>query len=152
VYNPAFKGKLVSYTGSRPDGTATVTVDPNYKDAKTTQLAGFLEREIGPSFGVRTGFVYNGPRQQRAVLNVSQPYSAFTVPVQVPNPGPDGVVGTADDGAAVTAYNLDAAHLALSPQQVITNLNLLDADFYTWEITANRRQVGWWSLLASFTE
>lgn len=152
IYNPATRGRLVSTTGSRPDGTASVTVDPNYKNSYTSQFASFFEREVGPNFGVRTGFVWNGVRQVRATLNLNQPFDAFTVPVTVANPGPDGVVGNSDDGPSVTAYNLDAAHLALPVRQVISNLDAQDADHYTWEVTANRRQTGWWSLLASFSE
>src|SRR5207248_351696 len=61
------------------------------------------------------------------------------------------ITGTADD-VTLTAYNLDAAHLALSPVQVYENNPALNNDFYTWEFTANRRQVGRWSVLASVAE
>ena len=101
---------------------------------------------------MRTGFVWNGTRDDRATINLSQPFAAFNVPVTVPNPGPDGRTGTADDGAAIQAFNLDTAYLSLVPDQLITNLPSMDTDHYTWEITANRRQTGRWGVLASFAE
>ena len=50
-----------------------------------------------------------------------------------PKPGPDGALDTADDGAAVTAYNLDPAFLPLPVVQVVKNGYVTNSDFYTWE-------------------
>src|SRR5262249_59821707 len=73
------------------------------------------------------------------------------VPVQ--DPGPDGRAGTADDGAVYTAYNLAAAYVGLAAVNLTTNLpDSANSDYYTWEITATRRELGRWSLLASFAE
>jgi len=47
---------------------------------------------------VRAGFVYRAIRQRYASFNTTQPFSAFTVPVQIPDPGPTG-----DPGNATTA-------------------------------------------------
>src|SRR5207249_76741 len=40
----------------------------------------------------------------------------------------------------------------LSPVNITTNLANTDSDYYTWEITATKRETGRWSLLASFAE
>jgi hypothetical protein len=152
VFNPADVGRLISVTGARPDGKSATGVDPNLKDSYQKQATVYFEREVAANFGVRTGFVWNGRRQLRTTFNLSQPYSAFTVPSVVIDPGPDGKTGTADDGGSVTAYNLDAAHLSLSPNQQLANFDsVADSNYYTWEVTADKRQSNHWSLLASYS-
>src|SRR5262249_27117825 len=51
-----------------------------------------------------------------------------------------------------TAYNLAPSYSTLAPVNITTNPANADSDYYTWEITATRREVGRWSLLASFAE
>jgi Carboxypeptidase regulatory-like domain len=153
VFNMADLGRLVSVTGARPDGRAATLVDPNLENTYQRQFTTYLEREVAPNFGVRTGFVWNGRRQGRATYNLNQPFEAFNVPVTVQDPGPDGVIGNGDDGKTFQAYNLDPAYLSLAPDQMLKNLSSTwDSDYYTWEVTASKRQSGRWSLLASFSE
>ena len=70
-------------------------------------------------------------------MNIAQPFSAFTVPVQVRDPGPDGRAGTTDDGALLSLFNLEPAYLG-QVSNLVTNVQTKN-DYYTWEITANRR-------------
>ncbi|HWW82533.1 MAG TPA: hypothetical protein VNZ26_02960, partial [Vicinamibacterales bacterium] len=147
VWDPGEEGRLISVNG----GSLSTAIDPNIKNTYTRQLTSYVEREVAPNFGVRTGFVWNGRRQVRASLNENRPLSAYNIPVTVQDPGPDGRLGTADDGGSLTAYNLSADALALSPLNVTTNVPA-DSDYYTWEITGTRRETGRWSLLASFAE
>src|SRR5262249_380203 len=79
------------------------------------------------------------------------PFSAFNVPVSIPDPGPDGVRGNSDDGAPIQGYNLDAAHASLTPLNVTQNVSGSRDDYYTWELTANKRYSNRWSLLATFS-
>ena len=51
----------------------------------------------------------------------------------------------------MNAYDLTAASLNASPVNLTTNLPDSNSDYYTWEITATKRQRNGWSLLASFT-
>lgn len=152
VFDPSKLGRLVSTTGTRSDFSPATTLDPDLQNTYVNQFASYLEREVASNFGVRLGFVWNATRQNRETVNINQPEEAFNVPVTVANPGPDGRVGTADDGASIQAWNLDAAHLPLPPVNVVVNEASLDSDYYTWEITANRRQTGRWSMLASFAK
>src|SRR5205085_2918993 len=50
------------------------------------------------------------------------------------------------------AFNLDAAHLSLPLDQVLQTTSGLDADYYSFEISANKRQTGRWGMVASFAE
>ena len=87
---------------------------------------------MAANFGIRTGVVWNAYRQGYATINVNAPLSAYNVPVTVTSAGADNVAGTGDD-VSLTAFNLDAAHLALAPKQEIHNTPYLDSDYYTWE-------------------
>lgn len=152
VYDPGQEGRLVSVSGANPDGSPSTTADPNLKNTYSRQAVGYFEREVADNFGVRAGFVWNAWRQLYGRVNPNTPYSAFNQPVTVQDPGPDGRVGTTDDGPNMQAFNLDPAYLALPLQQVIRNIPNEKSDFYTWEVTANKRQAGRWSLLASFSQ
>ena len=136
-------------SGTNPNGIPAITTSPNLKNTYTHQALTYFEREVAANFGIRTGVVWNAYRQGYATINVNAPLSAYNVPVTVTSAGADNVAGTGDD-VSLTAFNLDAAHLALAPKQEIHNTPYLDSDYYTWEITANRRPRGRWSMLATF--
>jgi hypothetical protein len=137
---------------SRSGGTASTRLDPNIGDQFQHQFLAYGEHEVVPNFGVRTGFVWNGRREPYGSVNVNRPLSAYNVPVAITDPGPDGRAGTGDDGATVTGYNLSAAALALPVVNLTRNLPDNSSDYYTWEITANRRAAGSWSLMASYAK
>jgi hypothetical protein len=75
--------------------------------------------------------------------------SAYNVPTLIRDPGPDGVLGNADDGASIPGYNLSAAALAAPVLNELQNTTGHD-DFYTLEFSASKRQSGRWSLSGSF--
>ena len=103
------------------------------------ETAGFLEREVMRNFGVRTGVVFRHLATPKARFNSFRPLSAQNLPVSVQDPGPDGRVGTADDGGAFTAFNLDAAALARGILNQTTSLNDISSNYTTWEVTATKR-------------
>lgn len=145
-WNPGEEGTLVSSRG----GVALESLDPDLENTLTNEIATFLEHELMPNFGVRVGYVWRGIRNQYARINVALPYEAFTVPVNVPDPGPDGRVGTGDDGSPLAALDLDPAFRGLTPVNMTTNVAGGDADFHTFEITGTKRMSNSWSLLASY--
>ena len=148
VWDSGEEGALLGVSG----GSTSTALDPNLQNTYTRQATTYLEREVAPNFGVRTGFVWNGRRQVRGTVNANRPLSGYTIPTTIRDPGPDGRAGTADDGPTFTAYNLAPEFLSLPPVNITRNLPNTDSDYYTWEITGTRRETGRWSLLASFAE
>jgi Carboxypeptidase regulatory-like domain len=146
VFDLGERGNLLAIQG----GTASTVFDPNLENTYVQQATAYVEREVAANFGLRTGIVWNGRRQVRGQINVNRPLSAYTVPIPITDPGPDGRLATADDGSTFTAYNLDAATLAQPIVNITTNLAGADSDYYTWEITATKREARRWSLQASF--
>jgi Carboxypeptidase regulatory-like domain len=146
VFDPGEEATLLAVQG----GTASTVFDDHLENTYVNQVTAYVERELLPNFGLRTGVVWNGRRQVRGQINVNRPLSAYTVPVTITDPGPDGRLGTSDDGPTFTAFNLDAGTLAQPIVNITTNLAGADSDYYTWEITATKREARRWSLQASF--
>jgi hypothetical protein len=146
LYDAGEEGRLIQTRGG-----PTERLDPDIQDTYTKEAAVWFERELMNNFGVRTGLLWRGQRQRYLAVNANQPFSAFNVPVAIPDPGPDGAVGTADDGRAIAGFNLDAAHLGLPTSNVTQNVPNSDDDYLTWELTANKRYSRKWSLLATFS-
>ena len=142
------EGRLIAVSG----GSTSTRLDPGISNTFVHQASAYIEREVAPDFGIRSGVVVNLKRQPYGTVNVSRPLNAYSVPVAVIDPGPDGRVGSANDGGTATVYNLTAASLNQAPVNVTMNLPDSSSEYYTWEITATKRQRGGWSLLASFTE
>ena len=147
-YQAGEEGRLTSSAG----GVATQVIDPNLKDSYTNEIAGWLEREVIRDFGVRTGVVYRTERNLAVAYNQNRPFSAYTVPVTIQDPGPDGVVGNKDDGSAYTGYNLNAAALALPIVNTYSNVDGAQSDYYTFELTGTKRMSHNWSAMMSFSK
>lgn len=137
------EGRLIARVGG-----AALTLDPGLKDAYTDELAAWVDHELMPHFQLRTGLVWRGQRQLRQTLNVAQPYAAFSVPVAVRDPGPDGRAGTADDGELFTLRNLEPAFVG-QVRNLVANTDTKN-DYYTWEITGTRRMHDGWSLMGTY--
>lgn len=141
------QGTLLSSQG----GVASTVVDPNLQDTYTREVSTWVERELATNFGIRTGLVMRQIRNQRVTANANRPFSAFTVPVRIQDPGPDGRAGTSDDGGIINGFNLDPSLLGLPTLSTVTNQKDAHGDYYTWEVSATRRMTGRWSMRASFT-
>ena len=139
---------MISVSG----GSTSTRLDPRIENTHVRQASAYIEREVGPNFGMRTGVVLNARREPYGTINVNRPLDGYSVPITVVDPGPDGRVGSADDRGSVNAYDLTPEALSAAPVNLTTNLPDSNSEYYTWEITATKRQSGRWSLLASFTE
>jgi Carboxypeptidase regulatory-like domain/TonB dependent receptor-like, beta-barrel len=131
-------------------GIALESLDPGLELPVLREIAAWLERELFANTAVRTGLVWRGERQHYMRQNVNRPFDAFTVPVSISDPGPDGRVGTADDGPAIPGYNLRPEFSDLAPSNIVRNVPDADSHYWTWEITATRRLTGRWSMVAGF--
>jgi len=139
------EGRLIDSRGGR----AAESLDPNLKNSRTDEFALFLEREVIANFGVRAGYVWRGTRNLYQRVNVNRLGDVFTVPFPVRDPGPDGRVGTGDDGGIIEAFDLDPAVRALPVINQTRNIDG-DGDFHTFEITGTKRMSNRWSALISY--
>jgi hypothetical protein len=101
---------------------------------------------------LRLGYVFRHRKDafSNAGPNIKRPREAYTVTFQRPDPGPDGVVGNADDGGMWTVYDFSPAYAG---PNFIGNMiiNQPDADrFQTMEAALTKRFSNRWSLQSSF--
>jgi hypothetical protein len=141
------QGNLLATQG----GVASTVVDPDLDNTYTREFSTWFERQIAADFGVRTGLVVRQIRNQRANRDANRPFSAFNVPATFADPGPDGRVGTGDDGPPISGFNLSESARGLPTLTTVANQTDAKGDYYTWEVSGNRRMSGRWSLRASFT-
>jgi hypothetical protein len=146
VFDPGEQGQLQAAQG----GTASTAIDPNLENQFTREALAYIEHELAPNFGIRSGVTWRGRRQSYQNNNANRPYDAFTVPVTIRDPGIDGIAGTADDGATFTAYNLQPSYLTLPVINLTSAVDGADSNYYTWEITGTKRMSTWWALSGSF--
>jgi hypothetical protein len=147
LYQPGEEGVIIAQRG----GAASGTLDPNLKNTRTDEVSAWIEHEIVPGVALSGGYVYRAIDNFRVIFNQNRPLSAYNVPISIRDPGPDGVLGNADDGANIPGFNLSAAALALPVSNLITTLPG-SGQYHTIEFSANKRQTGRWSLAGSFSK
>ena len=146
VWDPGEQGLLTASRG----GVGSAILDPaGLNDTFTREAAAWVERELVPNVGVHAGFVWRRISNLVQLNNANRPLSAFNVPMTILDPGPDGVLKTADDGPPIPGFNLSAAALALPVLNELQNTPGHD-DFYTVEFSASKRATGRWSMSGSF--
>jgi len=88
--------------------TSTSAQEPlsnNFKIPHQHEVSTSFEQEIGAGASFRALYVYRREVSQYSNINVGLPYSAYNIPLQRRDPGPDGVINTADDGGMFTIYD-----------------------------------------------
>ncbi|MCC7417483.1 MAG: TonB-dependent receptor [Acidobacteria bacterium] len=146
LWEPGEEGRLISSSG----GVATTSLDSGQQDPYTLDMSVWVERELVSNFGVRGGFVRRIEKQNTGNINTNQPSTAFTVPTTVRDPGPDGRIGTPDDGGTIDALNLQAAYVGLPTVTLVTNVPG-QSEFDTIELAMNKRMNNHWSASASYS-
>lgn len=126
-------------------GVALEGRDPNLKLPITREVAAWLERELPGAVVARSGIVWRGDRDLFMRQDTTRDFSSYTVPMVVPDPGPDGIPQTGDDGPAITVYRVPA-NQAPGPNEV-RNVPGAATSALTWEANVMRRHVGRWAVI-----
>ena len=154
---------FVSITGA---ANSVLPNDPRYgrelKQSNTQELSIGIQHELMPSVAARAVYVYKreaGLFDTRGSTasgtqggpNILRPLSAYTVPVSRRDPGPDGVLDTADDTGNMIQfadYGDEYRGAAFVGNQ---RINYSEPDFYhSYEFTLERRLRDGWQGLVSF--
>jgi hypothetical protein len=126
-------------------GGLTTSFDPNLKRPYTDELTGGIDRELIPNLRLSAVFTWRTERYQTANLNTAAPLNTW-VQVTRPDPGPDGLTGTADD----STYSYYDRTLAGS-YTLITNDPTARQTYRGIEITATKRMSNRWQMVAGYT-
>ncbi len=151
LYQPGEETTVIQQFGGSGGGAIDLArfIDPDLKNSYSDEASFFLERAILADLGVRVGYVYKKDNDGWQQFNVLRPLSAFNVPVSIADPGPDGVTGNGDDGAAIQAFNLDDT--SRGTQNVATNIPGYEGTYKTLEFSGNKRYGNRWSMNASYS-
>lgn len=133
-------------------GAKNNILNPNLKQPMTAEATAFVEHELLPDVGVRVGYVfrrltdyYDAPGP-----NVLRPPEVYNIPITRRDPGPDGILGTADDAGRVSFYDYGPAYRgAAFVGNQLTNSPNVDR-FNSVEMSMTKRLSNRWMALGSF--
>jgi len=128
-------------------GAAIESLDPSLQLPTLTEAAAWIERELPGGVGLRSGVVWRSGHGYFMRVNANRPFGAFSEPVAIADPGPDGQLDTADDGPPIHGRDVPRT---IAARNVVTNVDGARSRHWTWEVVAERRHRGRWSLLAGF--
>jgi hypothetical protein len=146
----AFKADEIGTLVSVDDpSTRPVTIDSNLKQTKTDEIIAGLSHALMANVSVGVSFMYRRDKDLDWKINpLLSPADYRTVTGT--DPGPDGMLGTADDGGALIFYEVDAAKRALSPNFITTRPGFIQ-DYRGVEFTAQHRLSHNWQMVGSLT-
>ena len=117
---------------------------------KTNEVTGSFEREVANNLAVQVLYVFKNVRDQYTTTNILRPPSAYNIPLTRTDPGPDGALGTKDDGGQVTIWDFDPAYAgAKFVQNVLQNYPSLNDHYQTIQFGMTKRQSNRWSATAA---
>ncbi len=143
-------GPIGQFGGAFGPGESGVSfVDPDLKRPKTDEFTIGVDKELARDMLLTVNFIYRKDTDLQEDINTGVPFSAFS-PVVITDPGPDGVLGTSDDGGQFTVFNQDPATLG-HDQFLLTNPDGLVADYRGVELQVNKRFSDKWQALVGLT-
>jgi len=143
---------LSTTTGSRLT-PGFVQFNPDEKQMASDQFSLTLERQLAQNFAVRLSGLYIRSFNETRYLNTLRPPEAYNIPITNPDPGPDGVLRTADDpGTFMTYYDYPAALSGLKNERwIISNDFGLIETHRALDLQLLKRIANRWQFLASYS-
>ena len=140
------------FTGSE-DGLAGAVSNPNITEPMSNEYSTSIEHQLIAGFAIRATGIYSRQQVFR-VQNNLRPYSSYNIPITRPDPGPDGVLATADDtGKSITFYEYPTSLAGRQFQQPMLVNGARDDDqiYKTFELAASKRLDRRWMAMASYS-
>jgi hypothetical protein len=126
--------------------------NPNEKQVMFDEVNVSFEHELMTNFSVRATGIYSRTTNVLRHLNPHRPYEAYNIPITNRDPGPDGRLGTADDGGLVTYFEYAPSLRGLQFEEYMSvNDSRANQNFKTIEVAALKRLANRWQLLASYS-
>jgi outer membrane receptor protein involved in Fe transport len=141
VFQPGEDGPLLFSFGGQIN-----PVDPDIVRPYTNEFLVGVSHEINSDVQVSANYIYRKDQDLFNTVDEGVPFGSYT-PTQVVDPGPDGVVGTPDDGS-LTVYAQDPATIGNS-ELVLTNPPGDERWYNGLELTASKRFTNNWQAVAS---
>ncbi|MCC7418243.1 MAG: carboxypeptidase regulatory-like domain-containing protein [Acidobacteria bacterium] len=124
-------------------------LDPDLENPTTEEVSASLNRDLGGSMALKVNYVY--ARYLETInlvgINAAVPSSAYR-PMEITDPGPDGVRSTGDD-RPLTVYNLDAAYVGKA-SFLRTNLPGAQRKAHSFNVQLQKRLSNNWQFLVGY--
>jgi hypothetical protein len=132
--------------------TPRPVVNPDLKQPHTDETSLTIEQELVNNMALRGLVLYKRVSGDFSNVQFLRPYAVWNIPITRQDPGPDGVLGNADDGGMVTFHDYPAAYrgAAFEPTTPINRDSARDDTYKGFELTLTKRQSGGWMALGSF--
>ncbi len=132
---------------------STFFVNPDEKPPTVNEFSASFERQLAAGFAARLTGIHSRTADTLRVTNPLRPPSAYTVPVSRPDPGPDGVVGNADDTGNTLTYWEYPQALAGAAFDKFTRVNdsRADTQFTSFEFAVVKRFSRGWQFSGSYS-
>ncbi len=124
-------------------------VDPDFIHPHTDEFTVGVEKEFASDLFASATYAKRWGRNLNDSVDVGIPFSAYS-PVNATDPGPDGSVGTGDDGPVFTVYSMDSAFRGRN-QRMLTNPEGFVLDSSAVELVLQKRFSDNWQGLVSYT-
>jgi hypothetical protein len=146
-----YPGELGDFIQTEGGSTTRGIYNPEIEQPRTDEATLRFERQLGPSLSARVGYVYKREFDLYQLVNVARPFSAYNIPITTTDPGPDGVVGNADDRGPVTYFDYDPAFRGPQFERNLTvNPPGLTNRYNNIEVGMDKRLSANWQLLMSY--
>lgn len=145
---------FISRAGRGTDSPfANGVLNPDEKQPYSDQFSLSVERQIVPNFAVRGSAIYSRAYNVRRILNTQRPYETYNIPITNLDPGPDGVLSTADDpGRTFTYFDYPASLIGLQFQKPTWfSPEGQDQTFKSLEFSAAKRMSSNWQFMGSYS-
>ena len=132
-------------------------LNPNLTSPNIWETTASFEREMAANLGLRVMYVYKSvsdsivnSTNNSVTINTLRPFGAWSVPITRRDPGPDGVLGNADDAGKVTFADYSSAYrgAAFVNSQIV---NAPNTDrYHSVEFTMTKRFSSRWTGQVSY--
>lgn len=130
-------------------GANPVTIDGNLDPTYTDEFTVGLTREVAANVSASATIMWRRDRDITQITNTGISAADYTA-VTGTDPGPDGALGTGDDGGGITFYELDASKTGLSPNFLTTRPGF-EHEYRGFEFNLHRRLASNWQFMGSIT-
>ena len=126
------------------------TIDPDLRSPYIDEATIGFEKRLTPDLGLSLNFIFRENKRffwedNRAI----DPQTDYT-PVTAQDPGPDGELGTSDDGGNITVYSLDDEKVGII-DYYITEQEGYKTSYRGMEFVLTKKYSHKWQLMASLT-
>jgi hypothetical protein len=135
-------------------GGLNSVVNKNLNLISWQEVSTSVEHELIENMAVRVLYVHKQEDNLFSATSpavVGRPYSAYDIPLQRKDPGPDGVLGTGDDGGFLTIYDYQPAYRGAAFNQVSIVNQTKPVKFNTVEFSVTKRLANNWTLGSSYS-